>query len=84
MEITDWDDYYKENKVAQMPWYHTDLDHDLENEIKSRNIHTGKFLDLGTGPGTQACRALRRHKKRSVLHAGWYSGVAPIPSVDRY
>jgi len=60
MEITDWDDYYKDNKVEQMPWYHTDLDHDLENEIKSRNLHTGKFLDLGTGPGTQALQLAKR------------------------
>lgn len=53
-EITDWDDYYKDNKVEEMPWYHIDLDHDVEKEIKSRNLNSGKFLDLGTGPGTQA------------------------------
>ena len=53
-EITDWDDYYKDNVVEEMPWYHPDLDHDLENEIKSRKLNSGKFLDLGTGPGTQA------------------------------
>jgi len=60
MEITDWDDYYKDNKVEEMPWYHTDLDHDLENEIKSRNLNTGKFLDLGTGPGTQALQLAKK------------------------
>lgn len=37
-----------------MPWYEIHLDHDLENEIKSKNLNKGKFLDLGTGPGTQA------------------------------
>ena len=26
-----WDDYYKENKVEEMPWYEKNLDHDLEN-----------------------------------------------------
>jgi hypothetical protein len=46
MEITDWDDYYKDNKVEQMPWYHTDLDHDLENEIKSRNLQQNEDLML--------------------------------------
>jgi len=50
----DWDAYYKENKVEKMPWYNANLDSDLENHIKSNHLHGGKFLDLGTGPGTQA------------------------------
>ena len=50
----DWDSYYKENKVERMPWYNANLDSDLENYIKSNHLHGGKFLDLGTGPGTQA------------------------------
>ena len=37
-----------------MPWFDKNLDLDLENEIKSRNLKKGMFLDLGTGPGTQA------------------------------
>jgi len=49
-----WDDYYKTTKVEIMPWYEKNLDHDIENEIKSNNYNTGNFLDLGTGPGTQA------------------------------
>lgn len=49
-----WDDYYKKTNVEEMPWYEKNLDHDLENEIKSNNYHEGNFLDLGTGPGTQA------------------------------
>ena len=49
-----WDDYYRETDVQSMPWYEKDLDHDLENELKSKNYATGDFLDLGTGPGTQA------------------------------
>ena len=53
-EFPDWDTYYKENNVEDMPWYEKSLDPDLENEIKSRNLSRGKFLDLGTGPGTQA------------------------------
>ena len=52
--FTDWENYYKETKVEVMPWYEKNLDHDLENEIKSKNLNTGNFLDLGTGPGTQA------------------------------
>jgi len=37
-----------------MPWYNEKLDADLENELKRRKITKGRFLDLGTGPGTQA------------------------------
>jgi SAM-dependent methyltransferase len=53
-ESQDWDTYYKENNVEDMPWYESNLDADLKNEINSRNLSRGKFLDLGTGPGTQA------------------------------
>ena len=49
-----WDDYYKETDVTTMPWFDKNLDHDVENEIKSNNYNSGTFLDLGTGPGTQA------------------------------
>ncbi len=49
-----WDDYYKETDVETMPWYEKNLDHDVENEIKYNDYNTGNFLDLGTGPGTQA------------------------------
>jgi len=49
-----WDDYYKQTDVEVMPWYEKNLDQDVENEIKSNNYNTGEFLDLGTGPGTQA------------------------------
>ena len=56
-----WDDYYKENKVEEMPWYEKNLDHDLENEITSKNLSKGRFLDLGTGPGTQALQLAKRN-----------------------
>ena len=53
-EFPDWDFFYKENEIEKMPWYEKNLDPDLELEIKSRDINKGRFLDLGTGPGTQA------------------------------
>jgi len=56
-----WDNYYKETKVEEMPWYEKNLDQDLENEIKSKNLNTGNFLDLGTGPGTQAIQLAKRN-----------------------
>src|SRR3954447_22568461 len=37
-----------------MPWYNQNLDSDLEDELDRRKITNGKFLDLGTGPATQA------------------------------
>ena len=52
--LPEWDSYYKENKVEEMPWYKKNLDLDLEYQINSMNLTKGKFLDLGTGPGTQA------------------------------
>jgi SAM-dependent methyltransferase len=59
-EFPDWDSYYRENNVEKMPWYEKNLDPDLEYEIKSRNLCSGKFLDLGTGPGTQAIQLAKR------------------------
>ena len=37
-----------------MPWYKENLDYDLEQELHCRKVTNGKFLDLGTGPATQA------------------------------
>ena len=56
--FSDWDNYYRDTEVETMPWYEKNLDHDVENEIKSNNYNTGNFLDLGTGPGTQALQLL--------------------------
>ncbi len=43
-----------------MPWYNENLDSDLEEEFDSREITNGKFLDLGTGPATQAIWLAKR------------------------
>ena len=53
-KFSDWDSFYKENNIKEMPWYEENLDQDLENQINAMNITKGKFLDIGTGPGTQA------------------------------
>lgn len=37
-----------------MPWYNENLDSDLEEEFERRKVSKGRFLDLGTGPATQA------------------------------
>lgn len=49
-----WDALYRDANVKDLPWYSNTLDSDLEQELKSRSITKGNFLDLGTGPGTQA------------------------------
>jgi len=52
--ITDWNVYYEENENEDMPWYSKKLDNDIKNELEKRKIISGKILDIGTGPGTQA------------------------------
>ncbi|MDX1596111.1 MAG: class I SAM-dependent methyltransferase [Nitrosopumilaceae archaeon] len=50
----DWDDFYNEAEIEDLPWFTRRLDFDLQIELKSRGIRKGNFLDLGTGIGTQA------------------------------
>ena len=56
----DWETLYKNQKVESMPWYNENLDADLEEELEKREINQGRFLDLGTGPGTQAIKLHER------------------------
>ena len=49
-----WDDYYKNEKIEKMPWYNEELDFDIEEKLNAMQLHNGIFLDLGTGPRTQA------------------------------
>lgn len=50
----DWNTLYRDTDVKHLPWYSKQLDNDLEQELKLRNISNASILDLGTGPGTQA------------------------------
>ena len=54
-----WNELYKQ-PVESMPWYNKDLDADLKNALASAKITKGRFLDLGTGPGTQAIHLASR------------------------
>jgi SAM-dependent methyltransferase len=57
----EWDSLYKNQRVETMPWYNEKLDSDLEEEISKRlALHKGRFLDLGTGPATQAVQIARK------------------------
>jgi len=57
-ELPDWDVFYKQNNVETMPWYEKNLDLDVDEEIQI--LEKGKFLDLGTGPGTQAVELAKK------------------------
>lgn len=50
----DWDDFYNEAKIEDLPWFTKRLDFDLQIELKTHNLTQGRFLDLGTGLGIQA------------------------------
>jgi SAM-dependent methyltransferase len=51
----DWDNLYaNETSVGSLPWYNKSLDDDLEEYLHTMNLTKGRFLDLGTGPATQA------------------------------
>ncbi len=50
-----WNDLYaNETSIGSLPWYNKDLDDDLKEHLRTMNITKGRFLDLGTGPATQA------------------------------
>ncbi len=53
-EFPDWEHKYKTEDVENMPWYHPELDHDLDRSLHDLKIESGSLLDLCTGPGTQA------------------------------
>jgi SAM-dependent methyltransferase len=60
-DFPDWETLYKSQKVETMPWYNENFDSDLEKELDERKIiNEGKFLDLGTGPATQAIWLAKR------------------------
>ena len=55
-----WDNLYaNEASVGSLPWYNEDLDNDLEEHLRTMNITKGRFLDLGTGPATQAIKLFK-------------------------
>ena len=50
-----WDSLYATTSaVESLPWYNRELDADLKGELEKRMIRKGRFLDIGTGPATQA------------------------------
>lgn len=56
----DWHQLYKEAELERLPWYYAPLDPDLERALARWQLTSGKVLDLGTGPGTQALSLAER------------------------
>lgn len=52
-----WDRQYESAAVGDLPWFTEQLDEDLAREIGT--LKKGRFLDVGTGPGTAAIFAAR-------------------------
>jgi 2-polyprenyl-3-methyl-5-hydroxy-6-metoxy-1,4-benzoquinol methylase len=50
----DWEALYRNDGVEHLPWYSPTLDPDLDAALAKYGIRSGRVLDLGTGPGTQA------------------------------
>jgi SAM-dependent methyltransferase len=59
-EQMDWVSLYEKVPVETLPWYSKELDKELSTELDTRGLKSGKFLDLGTGPGTQAIELAKR------------------------
>jgi cyclopropane fatty-acyl-phospholipid synthase-like methyltransferase len=55
-----WHELYEQQPVEGMPWYYPGLDPDLERALARHGLTSGRVLDLGTGPGTQAIALAER------------------------
>ena len=53
-KIHNWEELYQQEPAEQMPWFYNKLDPDFANALTKLEIKSGRVLDLGTGPGTQA------------------------------
>jgi SAM-dependent methyltransferase len=58
--VKNWDQYYRENEVENMPWFAEHFDHDFDTTIKTLENTNVNALDLGTGPGTQAIHLAKK------------------------
>jgi 2-polyprenyl-3-methyl-5-hydroxy-6-metoxy-1,4-benzoquinol methylase len=55
-----WEELYKQDTIEKLPWYWSPLDPDLEAALARHGIASGRVLDQGTGPGTQAIALAER------------------------
>ncbi len=54
MADEEWERIYARQDVIDLPWFFPALDQDVKKFISQRKLSAGNFLDIGTGPGTQA------------------------------
>jgi cyclopropane fatty-acyl-phospholipid synthase-like methyltransferase len=59
-KTADWEALYRDQDVEKMPWFTPALDPDFAKALKNLNLRSGRVLDLGTGPGTQAIALAER------------------------
>jgi 2-polyprenyl-3-methyl-5-hydroxy-6-metoxy-1,4-benzoquinol methylase len=55
-----WEELYRNDTVEKLPWYWPALDPDLDEALARHGVRSGRVLDLGTGPGTQAIALAER------------------------
>jgi len=55
-----WEELYRNDTIEALPWYWPSLDPDLEAALARYAISSGRLLDQGTGPGTQAIAIAER------------------------
>jgi 2-polyprenyl-3-methyl-5-hydroxy-6-metoxy-1,4-benzoquinol methylase len=53
--MPDWHNVYQQVPMAHLPWYHPQLDPDVQNAVQTQDLSAPLTLwDLGTGQGNQA------------------------------
>jgi len=55
-----WEELYRSDTVEALPWYWPSIDPDLEKALARHGVTSGRALDQGTGPGTQAIALAER------------------------
>jgi 2-polyprenyl-3-methyl-5-hydroxy-6-metoxy-1,4-benzoquinol methylase len=55
-----WEQVYRGGNIESLPWYWPSLDRDLDAALARFWITSGRVLDQGTGPGTQAIALAER------------------------
>lgn len=55
-----WDELYRDGGIEELPWYWPSIDPDLAEALERRGVVSGRALDLGSGPGTQAIALAER------------------------
>jgi 2-polyprenyl-3-methyl-5-hydroxy-6-metoxy-1,4-benzoquinol methylase len=55
-----WEKLYRQDTIEHLPWYWPALDPDLDAALARHGLASGRILDQGTGPGTQAIALAER------------------------